>query len=62
MSDVYTPNTFSYNASVLASQAVLEMYALGKSVSDIMKYVDNNFYKISDRAVSSGVADDYKIY
>ncbi|WP_078130423.1 hypothetical protein, partial [Leptospira alexanderi] len=62
MSDVYTPNTFAYSASVLASQAVLEMYTMGKSVSDIMKYVDNNFYKISDRSVSSGVADDYKIY
>ncbi|EMN44369.1 hypothetical protein LEP1GSC086_3642 [Leptospira weilii str. LNT 1234] len=62
MSDLYTPNTFAYSASVLASQAVLEMYTMGKSVSDIMKYVDNNFYKISDRSVSSGVADDYKIY
>ncbi|EMM74737.1 hypothetical protein LEP1GSC038_3395 [Leptospira weilii str. 2006001855] len=62
MSDLYTPNTFAYSASVLASQAVLEMYTMGKSVSDIMKYVDNNFYKISKDPKVSGVADDYKIY
>ncbi|WP_010420009.1 hypothetical protein [Leptospira inadai] len=62
MADYYHSETFAFSASVIASYAVLDMYSSGKSVSDIVRYLDRRVYNLSTKATSSGVSDEYRKY